>query len=162
MSLAHGWSRRAKIAWALAVAWAALVIWPLGADSFSMDQTASVFDRVLAWLQIELSFSDRYWLGYWLRKGAHAFEYGIFALLGARALCHWPRLAPFAACGAALLASLLLAGADEWRQSTTATRTGSRSDVALDFAGALTVLGLAFGAPEGLRRYLLPERREAR
>jgi VanZ family protein len=85
---------------------------------------------------------------FFIRKGGHFLGYGIFSLLCFRAFwmefpcaaSRWMR--KLRAHGLAILATFLVAGADEFHQSFLPNRTGQFSDVLLDCCGA-AVLGLA-------------------
>ena len=130
------------------LAWTALVFW-LSTDSWSATETASLLlpllRRLMPWAapeQIEML----HWLG---RKGAHAVEYGVLAVLWSFSLGSrgaWRRwLAP-------LGLSILTAVLDELHQATTQTRTPSPADVLLDSAGAgAALLWLSGGVPSLVR-----------
>lgn len=70
-----------------------------------------------------------------LRKSTHFVEYATLALLTARALAGRP---PATRLLGALLLAVAWACGDEFRQTLTATRSGTAHDVVLDAAGAAT------------------------
>jgi len=138
------------LAWLLVLAWAAL-IWRLGRDDLSRDETAGwllpLLHTLLPWLGERVLEA----LHFGIRKSAHAFEYGVFALLFWWAtLRSWPA-AGVRAAALALLAVLLLASADEWRQTGSSTRSGSAADAVIDLAGASIALAGARCWPERWR-----------
>ena len=79
-------------------------------------------------------------LSFIVRKGAHLFEYGVLALLLARALRYWPTMPTATAMATALGVCALVASADELHQTLVASRTGSLADVGIDVAGATAAL----------------------
>jgi len=133
------WDRRARIAWAIAAAWA-VVIWILGSDLFSAQEPGGRLLRLLTWLFGELpqSVVDLYHLA--VRKGAHLFEYGLLAVLVLRAGRLAPALPLRSASGLAIAVVFALASSDELRQAGIASRTGSAWDVAIDCTGAVAAL----------------------
>ena len=78
----------------------------------------------------------------YLRKAAHAVEYGMLAILLLRALWLGTRLSRAGAVLGTLAAAGLLAVADEARQGVSALRTGSAWDVALDLGGGAAAIAL--------------------
>lgn len=127
-------------------AWAAVGIWigvifTLSTDAFSADDTGRWLRDFLRHFFPEIRGHTLYLIHRTLRKGAHVAAYGVLALLTLRAL----RLSLSGGfAGASALALVLVGGvavADEIHQSTTASRTGSRADVALDLAGGVGALG---------------------
>lgn len=96
-----------------------------------------------------------------IRKTGHFMGYGMFSLICFRAF--WIELRGVAsrlsrrlgAHGLAILATFLVASADEFHQSFLPNRSGQFSDVLLDCCGAVTlglVLYLVMQAVEGRRR----------
>jgi VanZ family protein len=96
-----------------------------------------------------------------IRKTGHFMGYGVFSLICFRGF--WITLRNTAlqlpqqlrAHGLAILATFLVASADEFHQSFLPNRTGQFSDVLLDCAGAAAlclVLFLGMQAAEGLRQ----------
>ena len=86
-----------------------------------------------------LRFTTAWW-DYPLRKLAHMVEYGILALLFARALkgsTTWSRRTIFAL---ALSFSVLYAATDEYHQTFIAGRHGTPRDVIFDTVGATVAL----------------------
>jgi VanZ family protein len=94
-----------------------------------------------------------------IRKAGHVFWYGLTCGLLYRQAGFelWRRRAASWSAPAAFLAlasTMLVAGLDEWHQTTIPSRTGTLSDVLLDSAAGLAALALIFlrSAP-GLRRH---------
>ena len=105
---------------------------------------------------------DSHWIliHHIIRKTGHFLGYGIFSLACFRSFwMTWQNVArpmrQLLAYGFAILATFLVAGADELHQSFLPNRTGQFSDVLLDCCGAATlcfVLFLAMQAVEGLKQ----------
>ena len=95
-----------------------------------------------------------------IRKTGHFMGFGIFSLICFRSFwMTWQNVArhlrQLLAYGFAILATFLVAGADELHQSFLPNRTGQFSDVLLDCCGAATlcfVLFLGMQAVEGLKK----------
>ena len=95
-----------------------------------------------------------------IRKTGHFLGYGIFSLICFRSFwMTWQNVArhlrQLLAYGLAILATFLVAGADEFHQSLLPNRTGQFSDVLLDCCGAAAlcfVLFLAMQAVEGRKQ----------
>jgi VanZ family protein len=136
-------TRRKVIAWAWVFAWA-LVIWTLGTDDFSFEESSNTIYPWLDWLTGDLDWRTRYQIYVAIRKCAHFTEYAILALLTFRAALIAAARTPVAtAAWVALFMVACLAAADEARQSFSAVRTGSPYDVLIDVSGGLVmVLGL--------------------
>lgn len=78
-----------------------------------------------------------------IRKAAHPGVYGVLAGLGYRAATRTLSSGgPWRRAWMALLPVPILAGADEWRQSASAFRTGAVLDFGLDFAGGIAMVSL--------------------
>ncbi len=134
-----GWRDRPAAAWLAAGLWTAVVL-TLSGDSFSADSTSRFLGPLLRWLLPGLSPEGLAAVHTAVRKGAHVFEYGVLALLAARAAARsWGR-APALPAAAALAIVLAVAGVDESRQARSGARTGAASDVALDCAGGAAAL----------------------
>ncbi|MGA3161623.1 MAG: VanZ family protein [Terracidiphilus sp.] len=106
---------------------------------------------------------DAHWasIHHLIRKTGHFMGFGIFSLAGFRGF--WITLQSVAlrlirqlrAHGLAILATFLLASADEYHQSFLPNRSGQFNDVLLDCCGAVAlglVLFLAMRAAEGRRQ----------
>ena len=133
--------REVVLAWCALVIWAS-VIWGLGGEDFGTDSTSRFLRPLLEWLLPGLSAAGLDMAHLSIRKGFHAFEYGLLGLLALRAIqLTWPM--PLAR--AALIAvgvALALAEADETRQAVSETRGGAWTDVLLDVAGASATVAL--------------------
>jgi len=142
-------------AWGAAGLWA-VVVWTLGSDGFSADDTSRILGPLIALLFPDLSENDSATLLWMARKAAHAIEYAVMALLTLRAL----RLSAPLPGAPSALATLALVGAlataDELRQGVSCTRTGAGSDVVLDFCGALLGLAGVRALPKRLRARSFP------
>ena len=131
------------LAWAPTALWA-LVIWQLGGDDWSAPTTSRFLGPLIEWIFPTLDIQTRMELAAALRKLAHPAVYGGLAILAYPASLR--TLRGRRGVGQALLTLLpvvLLATADEWRQSASSVRTGSQFDVLLDLAGGIVALGLA-------------------
>jgi VanZ family protein len=134
-----GWAQRA-LAWLPVAVWCSVVM-TFSQGAFSAEWTAQGIGPLVKILG--LTPEQALMVRFFIRKGAHAFEYGLLGLLVFRAfLISVPTLVPRRAALFALGFALVLASIDEWNQSTEPTRTGTPRDVALDLAGATAgVLG---------------------
>ncbi|MCH2184773.1 VanZ family protein [Myxococcota bacterium] len=144
------------LAWAPAGLWA-LVIWQLGGDAWSAPTTSRFLGPLIEWLFPSLDPESQQALTAGVRKLAHPAVYGLLALLAYPASLR--TLRGQRGVGQVLLTlgpTLLLAVADEWRQSGSAARTGSGADVVLDLMGAVTAFWLA-GLGERFLRTRPPE-----
>lgn len=128
--------------------WAPPIIWGLmilgfSGDVLGMPHTSRFIVPLLQWMFPGASPETILWLHGLVRKFGHLIEYGIFAALWFRAF-RWG--APQAWDWRWVIRPLALvvpwAMADEYRQTWTATRSGTFSDVVLDVGGAATALGL--------------------
>lgn len=136
--------RRRTFAYAPVVLWAVLIL-VLGSSPGSTAQT-SRFIRPLIEFLFPGAAPDTFLLVHaFIRKAAHFIEYGILAILAARAFSgfstgltkrHWP--------GFSLLTVLAVAVIDEANQSFQAARTGSGWDVLLDLTGGIAGLIVYF------------------
>jgi VanZ family protein len=106
---------------------------------------------------------DAHWalIHHLIRKTGHFMGYGIFSLVCFRGFwitlqnAAFQMLRQLRAHGLAILATFLMASADEFHQSFLPNRTGQFSDVLLDCCGAAAlcfVLFLGMQAAEGLRQ----------
>ena len=127
------------------------VILSLSGDSFRDQATASVvrplLEALLPWASAHM-IDGLHWL---IRKSAHMMEYGILVTLWFTALTRNARLTRRRATWGAFVVAVTWAAVDELRQATTATRSGSASDVAIDATGAAVA---AFFAGAGWREAL--------
>ncbi len=112
------------------------VISGLSTDTFSFETTGHFLLPVLRWLLPGASPGTLTLLHVGVRKGMHAIEFGILALLWYRALgWNGPSWQTKAALAAFALA-LGLAVADEAHQMVVPRRTGTLNDVGWDGLGA--------------------------
>lgn len=139
-------------AWAPVVLWVAVIGW-LSGDGFSDEHTAS-------WL------AGASWLGslglppaligmanWILRKTAHVVEYAVLAALAYRGAARTDRArGALAHVLLAVTLAVACAALDELHQATTATRSGSLKDFALNGAGALAGAAAAAGWARRRRR----------
>lgn len=136
---------------ALALAWLWVALWLLVVLQFSSGGYSAEWSllglRPLI-LKFGLTPEQADLLHFFIRKGAHVFEYAVLAFLAARAAGLSLAAAPAAAC--AFLLCALVASADELHQAGEPTRTGTARDVVLDLAGA--GLGLTLRQLVGAKR----------
>jgi VanZ family protein len=134
--------RNARLAWLAALVWTGVIL-VAGGDLGSFTTGSRFLGPFLRWLLPDAPQATLDHLYIVVREAAHVAEYGVLAVLAARA---WrPRIPAVAAhCAAALGCVLLVAAVDEGRQSLQAARTGSLGDVGLDFSGGVLALGIAF------------------
>lgn len=105
--------------WLPVIAWAAIILMAAN-DTLSSTSTAG-------WFQRTFGFSLGYWPHAIIRKCAHLSEYAFLAFLATRASGRKRY---------GVLIAMLVAIADETKQSYTIARTGSVWDVVLDTCGA--------------------------
>lgn len=77
------------------------------------------------------------------RKAVHFTYYGLLAVLSQTYLKLWGVKRPWVAAGLGVALALMVALADEYRQTLTSFRSGKLGDVTLDLAGALCFTALA-------------------
>jgi VanZ family protein len=154
MTSAPAATRRPASAWALALAWTAVILLASG-DAFSASATSRFLLPLLRWLLPEASPETLAALHFAARKSAHVTEYAVLAWLAWRALRGTSRLG----VAPALLALAWVLGVavlDETHQARLESRTGAVGDVALDGAGGLAGLLLARYAPRLRRPRAMP------
>jgi VanZ family protein len=135
-------ARSAAFAWAPVALWIA-VIWILGGEAFAVTETTSFIVPLLHSLFPSLSPETLDAAHYTLRVLAHPTQYAVLALLALRAFrATGARL--WTPLGGSLSLVLAVAIADEVRQAAGSARTGASTDVALDFAGGVIALAVAF------------------
>jgi VanZ family protein len=120
--------------------WAAFVLFASTAN-FSASNTSRIIRPLLLWLFPHISDASINQVHFYVRKTAHFTEYGVLALLAARAL----RTSGLAAlrrswwlASFALVAVVALV--DEYHQSFLPSRTGTIYDSLLDMTGGATAL----------------------
>ena len=131
------------------------VIWGLGGDDFSIDSTSRFLRPLLQWLFGSASRETLDVLHLVVRKGAHALEYGVLALLTLRALTVSWVLSIGRGAVIALGLVLVVAAADEWRQTFSSERQGAWTDVLLDLAGSVSTVGIVQALPRSARQRLV-------
>lgn len=135
-------SREGMTRWAPPMIWG-LMILGFSGDVLGMPHTSRFIVPLLRWMFPEASPETILWLHGLVRKFGHLVEYGIFAALWFRAF-RWG--APHAWDWRWVIRPLAIvvpwAMVDEYRQTWTATRSGTFGDVVLDAAGAAMTLGL--------------------
>lgn len=117
-----------------------VLIFALGSDAASAEQTSRFVSPVLRWLLPGASPFHLEALHGVLRKLAHFTEYAILAGLWFRALSSGVRWSTWRVAATALAISAGWAAVDEAHQWFTPSRTSSLADVALDTAGALSAV----------------------
>jgi VanZ family protein len=125
------------------VAWACFVLFASSA-SFSAPNTSRIIRPLLLWLFPEISEASLASVHFLVRKAAHFTEYGVLALLAARAFrtSHKLKLRQLWWLAAfALVACVALV--DEYHQSFLPSRTGTIYDSLLDMTGGATALACA-------------------
>ncbi len=155
-------------AWLWVGLWA-FIIWFLGGESLSLDNTSRFLGPLLRWLLPDIEQATTAQIQFAIRKAAHLTEYCVLsfvtlrALLLSRSLLSRSSLSqspvrsrrsepdtergnPRRAAFAALCLAAAFATADETRQSFSMSRSGAASDVALDTLGALAGIGLLLWA----------------
>jgi VanZ family protein len=162
-----GWSARLQACWRIRLrTWLPALVCAM---VFAVESTSYLgADRTSAPLQrvVEAIFGYdvcAHWvlIHHFIRKTGHFMGYGIFSLVCFRS--SWITFESVAirlmrqlqAHGLAILATFLVASADEFHQSFLSNRTGQFSDVLLDCCGAVAmglVLFLAMQAAEGRRQ----------
>ena len=140
--------------WGAVVAWT-WVIWGLGGDDFSTESTSQILGPLLQWLFLGLSAESIDFVHDAVRKGFHAFEYGVLALLALRALLLTWALPVARRFALALGFTLALAVADEGRQAVSSTREGAWTDVLLNLAGAGGAVAAVQVLPGWAKRILI-------
>ena len=138
----RGWRRRLWRYGPL-VAWACFVLFA-SSSSFSASNTSRIIRPLLLWLFPDISEESLAYVHFLVRKAAHFSEYGLLALLAARAFRTsqkeklrrrwWLAAFAFVACAALV---------DEYHQSFLPSRTGTIYDSLLDTAGGAAALACA-------------------
>ena len=137
---------KAILAWLATLAWAAEIYWS-STRMLGSSRTRSWLARLLASLDLRLSPDAQWSLHLVLRKGAHCFEYGVFAALLFHALtAHFQWRRPLAAPAprkvalGSLAVAAFYAATDEFHQLFVAGRGASLGDWAIDVAAAALAL----------------------
>lgn len=125
-------------------AWACFVLFA-SSGSFSASNTSRIIRPLLLWLYPGVSEESLAYAHFLIRKAAHVTEYGVLALLTARAFrtsyrerlrrLWWPASLALVAC---------VALADEYHQSFIPARTGTVYDSLLDVTGGAAALACAW------------------
>jgi VanZ family protein len=118
-----------------------VIIFIASTGGFSASNTELVIKPILLWLFPRLSNERIEFIHFLVRKAGHFGEYGVLALLAARAFMYsshrFLRRSWFIA---ALVFVALYSFSDEYHQSFVASRTASIYDCIIDTAGGLTAL----------------------
>lgn len=126
---------RMLAAWLLVLLWVATIL-TLSADTFGAPNTSRYLTPLLRWLFPDITGNQIYRVHVLVRKSAHLTEYAVLGLLAFRALRLSLDVSAIRLVLLTLLLVLSVAGLDELRQATLSTnRTGSVTDVAIDFTG---------------------------
>ncbi|MFQ3580285.1 MAG: VanZ family protein [Chloracidobacterium sp.] len=120
----------------LPLGWMA-AIFVFSSDWFAWRNTAPLARGWLAWWMPNLDQTTVETFHLVIRKLGHVTEYALLALLWHVALRRVSRWTPWQASLGAVGISIGYAGFDEWRQTFTAERSGSLTDVGLDSLGVL-------------------------
>lgn len=132
--------RRSVLAWSIVAAWAG-VIWTLGGDDWSLQETSRRLSPILEWIFGDIDGGTKWRIYLAVRKSAHFVEYAILALLTFRAaLISAPRNQLATAAWSALFLVALVATADEARQAFSTARSGSAYDVLIDVTGGAVAI----------------------
>ncbi len=127
--------RSILLAWTFVFVWAG-VIWSLGGDDWSLQQTSRFLSPMIEFVFGDLEGPTKWRIYLAVRKSAHFVEYAILALLTFRAaLLSAPRNHVATAAWTALFLVALVATADEARQAFSGVRSGSPYDVLIDLTG---------------------------
>ena len=127
--------------------WLPALLWPLiiivnSGDYLSANHTYGMLHLLLQhYLGLPISNYAIDWLNVLARKSAHFLEYGLLYFLYYRAIGSL-RVTLLARYVLPLVAVLVFASADEWRQSFTRERHASPFDVVLDLSGGLAAATL--------------------
>lgn len=125
-------------------AWTCFVLFASSA-SFSASNTSRIIRPLLIWLFPDITEGSLAYAHFLVRKAAHLTEYGVLALLAARAFrtSRQERLRRLW-CLAAFALVACVALVDEYHQSFVPSRTGTPYDSLLDMAGGATALACAW------------------
>jgi VanZ family protein len=148
--------RREWLWWLAVGLWIAAIL-GFSSDRFSAESTSRILEPLLGWMFPAMSAETRQLVHSLVRKGAHAFEYAVLAILAYQALGEPSRR--WRPAGLALVLVAAVAVVDETRQATSAARTGSAIDVSIDVGGGAAALLLLAGVRRFHRARAL--RREA-
>ena len=141
--------------WAYAplVLWIGLILFFSGSRG-SVAETSGFFGPLLEFLFPSLTAEDLLFYYGYFRKFMHFAVYAVLGFLALRAVSGEGRPSWYAVA-MALLICLAVAVTDEYVQSLDPSRTGTPNDVAIDMAGAITmVVGISLlrsrrAAPDG-------------
>ncbi len=148
-------------AWLPVVLWSA-VIWQLGGDGFSDARTQATIGPWIEWLLPWLSSDDRLVVGWLVRRTAHPAIYGVLTGLSWGALTRGASgLSSGLRAGFALVVTVTVATADEWRQAGSDVRDGSAMDVGLNLMGGLAMVAVLALLERQLGRRLFVSRSES-
>lgn len=126
--------------WLPVVLWVGVIFF-FSSDMGSAEQTSRFIGPVLRWFYPGVTPETIAQVQLLVRKAAHLIEYGILGLLIFRAFVWSGKRSAWPWAAASWLGAATCAGLDEFRQTFTASRTGSPIDVMIDAVGA--ALGIA-------------------
>lgn len=133
--------RSIALAWTFVFVWAG-VIWSLGGDDWSLQQTSRTLSPIIEFVFGDLDGPTKWRIYLAVRKSAHFVEYAILALLTFRAaLISAPKNRVATAAWSALFLVALVATADEARQAFSNARSGSTQDILIDVTGGAVAVG---------------------
>jgi VanZ family protein len=146
--------REALLRWLPLVAWMG-VVFLFSSDGFSVPRTSRFLGPFFRWILPNASAETVAACIIAVRKLAHAWEYGVLALLAWRALGR-PAIDGFrpwiwGRAGRAWLIAAVYAASDEWHQSFVPSRGAAVGDVVIDAIGAAMALALLSLVARSLR-----------
>jgi VanZ family protein len=130
--------------WAFApLAFWIVVVFAMSSSGASMAETSRFIGPLIRWLYPDISPETLKVIHVGVRKLAHIFEYAVLGFLALRAfslfagqrLGNWRYLV-------AIIPVVIVAMADEYRQSLDVTRTGTIDDAILDIASGMLAIAL--------------------
>ena len=129
--------------WVPVIAWMLLILGASG-DLMSAEHTSRFLVPFLLWCKPDISVEMLALIHLCVRKAAHLTEYAILALLLCRALNRGTNFKA-ATSTMSMIACVLAATGDEFRQSFVQSRGASPWDVMIDTAGAILGLLISWG-----------------
>jgi VanZ family protein len=127
------------MAYAPLVFWIALILFFSGSRG-SVEETSGIFRPLIEFFFPSLTPEDIIFYYGYVRKFLHFTVYAILGFLAFRAISANSDRSAFRTTLIALLISLAVALTDEYVQSLDPSRTGTLYDVAIDMAGAVSMI----------------------